>query len=290
MSLKALGYIGANAVNLKEWKDYACDIFGAQVVAETADQLKLRLDDKHHRMSIHKSDAPGARHFGWDAGSRDGLAGVVGLLKQRGCELRDGTAAECEDRQVMGLAHVRDPSGNALEIFYGQKSGYPFQPARPISGFRIGDLGLGHLVFMTPVLDEMLDFYGALGFRMSDYIVMRAFGNVKAHFLHCNARHHSLAMVPGPHSAFHHMMLEVNSLDDVGSAYDLVNARKINVTQTFGKHTNDHMLSFYSQTPSGFELEYGCNGRTIDDDESWNIVEYDSISYWGHIGAINPAN
>ena len=76
MSLKALGYIGANAVNLKEWKDYACDIFGAQVVAETADQLKLRLDDKHHRMSIHKADAPGARHFGWDAGSRDGLAGV----------------------------------------------------------------------------------------------------------------------------------------------------------------------------------------------------------------------
>jgi hypothetical protein len=49
------------------------------------------------------------------------------------------------------------------------------------------------------------------------------------------------------------------------------------------------MLSFYTQTPSGFELEYGCNGRTIDDD-TWNIVEYDSISYWGHIGAANPAS
>jgi hypothetical protein len=84
------------------------------------------------------------------------------------------------------------------------------------------------------------------------------------------------------------MMLEVNSLDDVGSAFDMVNARKINVTQTFGKHTNDHMLSFYSQTPSGFELEYGCNGITIDDD-NWNIVEYDSISYWGHAGPLNAA-
>lgn len=290
MSLKALGYVGIDAVDLKEWKDYACDIFGAQVISDSPDQLKLRLDDKHHRLSVYKADAPGARHFGWDAGSRDGLAGIVSQLKQRGCEPREGTAQECEDRQVMGLVHVRDPSGNALEIFYGQKSGYPFQPARPLSGFRIGELGLGHVVFMTPRLDEMLDFYGALGFRISDYIVMRAFGNVKAHFLHCNPRHHSLAMVPGPHSAFHHMMLEVNSLDDVGSAYDLVNARKINVTQTFGKHTNDHMLSFYTQTPSGFELEYGCSGRTIDDDESWNIVEYDSISYWGHIGAANPAN
>ena len=242
-------------------------------------------------MTIHKADAPGARHFGWDAGSRGGLADTVALLRQRGCEVKEGTVEECEDRRVMGLVHVDDPSGNALEIFYGQMSGYPFQPARPLSGFRMGDLGLGHVVFMTQVLDPMLDFYGALGLRMSDYIVMRAFGNVKAHFMHCNPRHHSIAMVPGPHNAFHHMMLEVNSLDDVGSAYDLVNARKINVTQTLGKHTNDHMLSFYSQTPSGFELEYGCNGRTIDDEAAWNIVEYDSISYWGHIGPLNnPAH
>lgn len=287
MSLKALGYIGANAVNLQEWKDYACDIFGAQVVSESPDQLKLRLDDKHHRMTIHKADAPGARHFGWDVGSREGLADTVAMLRQRGCEVTQGTVEECQDRRVMGLVHVDDPSGNALELFYGQMSGYPFQPARPLSGFRTGDLGLGHVVFMTQALDQMLDFYGALGLRMSDYIVMHAFGKVKAHFMHCNPRHHSIAMVPGPHNAFHHMMLEVNSLDDVGSAYDLVNARKINVTQTFGKHTNDHMLSFYSQTPSGFELEYGCDGRTIDDEAAWNVVEYDSISFWGHLGPLN---
>lgn len=287
MSLKALGYIGANAVNLQEWKDYACDIFGAQLVSESPDQLKLRLDDKHHRMTIHKADAPGARHFGWDVGSREGLADTVAMLRQRGCEVTQGTVEECQDRRVMGLVHVDDPSGNALELFYGQMSGYPFQPARPLSGFRTGDLGLGHVVFMTQALDQMLDFYGALGLRMSDYIVMHAFGKVKAHFMHCNPRHHSIAMVPGPHNAFHHMMLEVNSLDDVGSAYDLVNARKINVTQTFGKHTNDHMLSFYSQTPSGFELEYGCDGRTIDDEAAWNVVEYDSISFWGHLGPLN---
>jgi extradiol dioxygenase len=287
MSLKALGYIGANAVNLQEWKDYACDIFGAQLVSESPDQLKLRLDDKHHRMTIHKADAPGARHFGWDVGSREGLADTVAMLRQRGCEVTQGTVEECQDRRVMGLVHVDDPSGNALELFYGQMSGYPFQPARPLSGFRTGELGLGHVVFMTQALDQMLDFYGALGLRMSDYIVMHAFGKVKAHFMHCNPRHHSIAMVPGPHNAFHHMMLEVNSLDDVGSAYDLVNARKINVTQTFGKHTNDHMLSFYSQTPSGFELEYGCDGRTIDDEAAWNVVEYDSISFWGHLGPLN---
>jgi 2,3-dihydroxybiphenyl 1,2-dioxygenase len=290
MSLKALGYLGANAVDLKEWKDYACDIFGAQVVDESPDQLKLRLDDKHHRMTIYKADAPGPRYFGWDAGSRGGLADIVERLNRRGCDLTEGTVRESDDRQVMGLMKVNDPSGNALEIFYGQKSGYPFQPARPMAGFRIGDMGLGHVVFMTNVLDKMLDFYGELGLRMSDYIIMHAFGDAKAHFLHCNPRHHSFAIVPGPHNVFHHVMLEVNRLDDVGTAYDMVSSRKINITQTLGKHTNDHMISFYSQTPSGFELEYGCNGRTIDDEDAWNIVEYDATSYWGHIGPANPAH
>ena len=290
MTLKALGYLGADAVDLQEWKDYACDLFGMQVVAENADQLKLRLDGKHHRMTVYKADAPRARYFGWDAGSRQSLEDIVGHLRQMDRPVKEGTPEECEDRQVMALVKTTDPSGNALEIFFGQKSGYPFQPARPISGFHTGDLGLGHVVYMTDAIDEMLDFYGTLGLRMSDYIVMRAFGGVKAHFLHCNPRHHSIAMVPGPQNAFHHMMLEVESLDDVGSAYDLVNSRGINVTQTLGKHTNDEMISFYSQTPSGFELEYGCNGRTIDDEESWNIVEYDEISYWGHIGPANPAH
>lgn len=290
MSLRALGYLGANAVDLKEWKDYACDVFGAQVIDEGPDQLKLRLDDKHHRMTIYKADAPGPRYFGWDAGSRAGLANIVEHLKRRGCDLVEGTAQESDDRQVMGLVKVNDPSGNALEIFYGQRSGYPFQPARPMAGFRIGDMGLGHVVFMTTVLDEMLEFYGELGLRMSDYIIMRAFGDAKAHFLHCNPRHHSVALVPGPYNVFHHLMLEVNGLDDVGTAYDLINARKINITQTLGKHTNDHMISFYSQTPSGFELEYGCNGRTIDDEDAWNIVEYDAVSYWGHIGPANPGH
>lgn len=290
MPIKALGYIGAHATDLDEWRDYACGVFGMQPVLSNTDRLDLRLDDKHHRLSVRKADRPGPAFFGWDAGSRASLETLVADLTAKGHQVTQGSADECADRKVMALVHVDDPSGNPLELFFGQMSGYPFQAARPISGFNTGDLGLGHVVFMTRNLDAMLEFYGVLGLRLSDYIVMRAFGDVKAHFLHCNPRHHSFALVPGPQDVFHHLMLEVKSLDDVGSAYDLVGSRKIRVTQTLGKHTNDRMVSFYSLTPSGFELEYGCNGIRIDDEASWNVVEYDEISYWGHIGAANPAH
>jgi extradiol dioxygenase len=54
-----------------------------------------------------------------------------------------------------------------------------------------------------------------------------------------------------------HFMLETNSLDDVGSAFDLAMQKKTPLATDLGKHTNDHMVSFYAMTPSGFEVEYG---------------------------------
>lgn len=77
------------------------------------------------------------------------------------------------------------------------------------------------------------------------------------------------------------MMLEVSAVDDVGLALDRMMAAGIEVTATLGRHTNDGMLSFYVRTPSGFELEYGCQGISVDRPD-WVVVDHDAISVWGH--------
>lgn len=41
------------------------------------------------------------------------------------------------------------------------------------------------------------------------------------------------------------------------------------------------MTSFYLATPSGFAIEYGWNGRLVDDD-SWTVGHHRSASTWGH--------
>jgi hypothetical protein len=79
-----------------------------------------------------------------------------------------------------------------------------------------------------------------------------------------------------------HMMIELNSIDGVGLCLDRVEDNGVEVTSRLGKHTNDHMISFYMRTPSGFRLEYGWNGRTIDDEERWQVNSYDRASIWGH--------
>ena len=66
----------------------------------------------------------------------------------------------------------------------------------------------------------------------------------------------------------------------VGRALDEVIDRGIPVVMGIGEHSNDRMVSFYPVTPSGFLIEYGCNGRIVGDD--WTVGRYTAISNWGH--------
>ena len=50
---------------------------------------------------------------------------------------------------------------------------------------------------------------------------------------------------------------------------------------TLGRHINDKMLSFYMKTPGGFDVEFGCEGMTVEDD-TWVARESTAASLWGH--------
>ena len=78
-----------------------------------------------------------------------------------------------------------------------------------------------------------------------------------------------------------HIMLEAKSFDDVGLTYDLVRERQIPIGMELGRHSNDWMYSFYMQSPSGFQIEYGYGGRLVDD-ATWTVTQLDRPSIWGH--------
>jgi extradiol dioxygenase len=115
--------------------------------------------------------------------------------------------------------------------------------------------------------------------RLSDETLMG--GGAKATFLHCNSRHHSIGLGGPPGiKGLHHVMLETNSLDDVGIALDAVNRLGVEITITLGRHFNDGMLSFYMRSPSGFQVEYGWGGTQVGDD--WIAMQTSTGELWGH--------
>jgi 2,3-dihydroxybiphenyl 1,2-dioxygenase len=287
MSVSSLGYIALNVSKLGAWLELMTGVFGLEVRRRGhSDVVDLRMDQYDQRFSLHPSKTDGIAAIGWEVGSMAKLDALATTLRNRGIDVLPGSPELRAERKVEALYRFHEPMIEVeSEIYYGPLICHrPFTPSRSIAGYNAGELGLGHIVFWVKDLEATVDFYRqVMGFEISDYI---AWDDNDAAFLHCNPRHHTLAILaagPGrPAGTLNHIMLEAKSLDDVGCGYDIVRDRGIPVMLEPGKHTNDHMQSFYLQTPSGFWMEYGFGARVIGAD--WEIKKYDRPMLWGHRG------
>ena len=229
---------------------------------------------------VAQDGGEGVAFFGWEVPDAAALDAYAARLEQAGVKVARATRALADERRVADLIAFDDPVGNRIEIFHGaETTSEPFKPGRNISGFRTGPLGMGHAVLHVKDINDVIPFYrDLLGFRLSDYMT-RPFN---AYFFHANPRHHSIAFIETGRNATHHLMVELFNLDDVGQCYDLALAQEGRIGVTLGRHINDEVTSFYSNSPSGFMVEYGWGGRVIDVD-GWQPQEVTwGPSMWGH--------
>jgi len=285
--ISRLGYLGLGVKDLAAWEKFATQILGLQSAGTTEDgTLRLRMDEYAYRFALHRDDADDVSYIGWEVADAAALTDIADRLRSAGVTIETGSAELAAARGVAELIRFSDPNGVTSEAFYGPSVEFekPFHSPRAISGFKTGQEGLGHIVLTTNDLDRSVRFYrDTLGFRISDYIDMKfgSFGFTLT-FLHCNPRHHTIAFAPLPlPKRLLHFMLQCHSIDDVGATMYLVQEAGIEIAASLGRHTNDHMLSFYMRTPSGFEVEYGWGGREIDD-RIWHVQKHHAGSMWGH--------
>jgi 2,3-dihydroxybiphenyl 1,2-dioxygenase len=281
MSVSSLGYVVVEATDLPAWKEFAVDLLGMQAAGESAERLLLRMDDYSYRFEIRLAAHDGVATLGWEVRSAAELRDLEVRLEQAGHAVKRPDEAMVRRRMVTELVSSHDPDGLPLEFFYGmQKSRQRF--VSPLAArFVTGSGGLGHAFQAVRDNEEYRAFYcDLLGFHVSDFI---DFGDQFGTFAHCNPRHHSFAWahLANRLAGVGHLMVEVDELDLVGRAWDKVAAGAAPVHSTFGKHSNDGMLSFYVKTPSGFALEYGFAGKLVDC-ATWTPARYDGASLWGH--------
>ena len=292
MAIGSLGYLRIEATDVAAWREYGLKVLGmVEGTGSVAGALYLRMDDFPARLVIVPGEHDRLSASGWETANAAELQDIRSRLESAGVPYKEGTADELADRRVDELISVEDPSGNTQEVFHG----VALQHRRVVSPyghrFVTGEQGLGHVVLSTTDDDASLRFYrDVLGFRLRDSMRLppQAVGRPAdaapawLRFFGCNTRHHSLAFLPRPTpSGIVHLMIEVESSDDVGLALDRALRKKVPMSATLGRHVNDLMLSFYMKTPGGFDVEFGCEGRQVED-ESWIARESTAVSHWGH--------
>ena len=297
--IRSLGYLRIESADVAAWREFGVRILGmVEGRGPEEGAVYLRMDDFPARLVI----VPGARErlvaSGWEVADAGELAAVGHALADAGVAVKAATPEELAARRVGEMLRFDDPAGNAIEVFCG--AALEHRPAVSPYGnqFVTGDMGLGHVVLpVAGAADAALAFStGVLGFRQRDSMRMPAEfvggapGDPPAwfRFLGCCPRHHSLALAPMPAEAgIVHLMIEVAALDDVGRALDRCARRRAPLSASLGRHANDLMVSFYVRTPGGFDIEYGTDGRLVDD-ATWVSRETTAVSLWGH-SFVGPA-
>lgn len=281
-----LGYVGVEASDLDAWEHFSAELLGLQVADRTGDTLALRMDHKAHRWILVRGEADDLAFTGFECATDADLDALVANLRAAGSEVTEGGPGLAAARRVRRVVVTTDPAGNRVELFVGLADAEtPFSSGVLRSSFVTAEGGAGHQFLMERADRQViLDWYGILGFSITDYLTEEVAPGVFADavFTHCNGRHHSVAWAAMPFpKRMHHFMIEVADINDVGLAYDRCMDAKQTFSMTLGMHPNDQMFSFYVRTPSGFDIEYGWGGLIIDDD-TWEVQRGHQLSTWGH--------
>jgi 3,4-dihydroxy-9,10-secoandrosta-1,3,5(10)-triene-9,17-dione 4,5-dioxygenase len=279
MPVHSLGYLHLDVVDLDEWRQFAGGFLGMREVAATEPETAcFRIDDFHHRLAVTRAPAPRLRAAGFQVTDSRELDGLSQRLELAGVTVHDGSKEERAQRKVTGLVRFDDPAGNPIELFYGPELDHSEVLTPGVSGFVTGDQGMGHIILNVPDAETCLKFYrDILGFEERNTSQGRS---GKLYFLGCNPRQHSLGLAPASSAGLLHFMVEAASLDDVGRALDRARHYDVAMMQSLGRHTNDHMVSFYVWSPENIAVEFGYDGdRVVSGQPTYEITEG---ALWGH--------
>lgn len=290
-----LGYLGFEVSDLARWRGFATEVLGMQAVDGPPDasgqpSLRLRMDQAPLRLLLLQGPLDDCAFAGWRLADEAALSAFCLKLNRLNLPWTEASARERTLRSVPAMVHFTDPNGNRHEVYWAQDANpAPFvSPVLP-QGFVTGAGGLGHIVYEVDDCPGQLAFAReVLGLRLSDTIEFEPAPRVhiEVSFFHANERHHSFALAPrpprpGPPKRVHHFMVEVPDITEVGRARDRCIAFGQPISMDIGQHTNDRMVSFYAQTPSGIHVEFGCQGLLIDE-ASWTPQVHQGTSIWGH--------
>ena len=278
-----LGYLIIGVSDLEGWRGLSSSVLGLELVpGDSRSTTYLRMDEHDHWIELRNGGSDDLEVIGWEVPDAATLHAVAQRLENAGVRVRSGTRDEADQRRVVELIGFEDPAGIQTEVYYGQPINQRlFQPSRAISGFKTGNMGLGHLVVHQPDLEASLKFYtDLLGFQVSDVVgpAGKPDGGLPA--LQPAPPFDRAVRRGGRAQADQPLHAGVQLARRRRLRRDIARRQGTPILTDLGRHMNDHMVSFYMANPSQFAIEYGWGGRTIDE-SCWQVGRYDSVeSIW----------
>ncbi len=289
-----LAYLVFEVSSPPRWERFCWEVLGLPAPLANSDgSVGWQVDARAQRLIVRPGPADDVVALGFDCADDTALDALLVRLAAAGHRVEAGDAALRAARRVRRLHVVRDPDGNVVELCVRCRGrGAPVRVGCLPQRFRgrrsrPGPCGAG--VRNAAALEAF--YVEALGFGVTERLDTRIGPiQVQGVFMHCNRRHHSLALFDLPmRKRMHHFMLQAPDVRDIGMAYERARRLKVPMSLDLGQHpAPDSTVSFYGATPSGFDFEVGTGTQEIEP-RTWQSRRMDQTSVWGHKPRLRPA-
>ena len=256
---------------------------GLQVTHETPERLYFRAMEErgHHCVVLEKADAPRARVLGFKVFSEDDLDKAHDFFKRQGLPV-EWARPEFQGRTL----RTRDPLGVPLEFYFEmQKLPSIMQEYALYKGVK--PLRIDHFNCFSPDVQASVDFYAAIGFRVTEYTQSEDNGRLWAAWMHRKGGVHDMAFTHGIGPRLHHVAFWVPTPLDIIGLLDLMatTGHVANIERGPGRHGISNAFFLYVRDPDGHRVELYCSDyQTIDPDHEpikWDLRDPQRQTLWG---------
>ncbi len=247
------GHLALQVPDMPRTVDFYTRVVNLVVVEEAGGVVYLRSRLEHHTLELHRAEAAGVCHLGWETDSDEETAALEAMLRQMSAPIRP---AAPEPGRRGHAFQFQDPLGLWHEIYRAMDRLGVLVPQGPVPPLR-----LGHFTRTTPDPDAALAFFRSIGFRVSDWLPGQQA------FLRCGAEHHGVGFLHFERPMLHHHAYDVGDWGGIKFVLDWMAKQGWPVEVGPVRHAAGNNIAVYVRDPNGVRVEFFCEMEQIEDDE-----------------------
>jgi catechol 2,3-dioxygenase len=278
-----LSHVELRVTDLGWSRAFYVDTLGLQVTHEDAGTIYLRAMEErgHHSMILRRADAPSVGVLGFKVWEDEDLDRAEAWFKARDLPVSWMT------RPFIGrVLRTCDPWGIPLE-FYARMDRLPtiHQQYRLYRGVK--PLRIDHFNMFASDVDASVAFYGAMGFRLTEYTADEITGRTWAAWMHRKGGVHDVAFTNGTGPRLHHTAFWVPTPLNIIDLLDLMSTTGYlaNIERGPGRHGISNAFFLYIRDKDGHRTEIYCSDyQTVDPDLEpirWSLTDPQRQTLWG---------
>jgi catechol 2,3-dioxygenase len=278
-----LSHVALGVTDLARARAFYADTLGLQVTGEEPGTLYLRAMEErgHHCLVLHEGAEPAVRALSYKLFSEADLDAAAGWFEGLGHKV------SWVGRAFQGRTlRTHDCFGAPVEFYHAMDRLPPIhQHYARYHGVK--PLRIDHFNLFAPDVDKAVAFYGAMGFRVTEYTEDAESGRLWAAWMHRKGGVHDVAFTNGTGPRLHHVAFWVPTPLNIIDLLDLMSTTGYlaNIERGPGRHGISNAFFLYVRDPDGHRVELYCSDyQTVDPDLEpikWDLKDPQRQTLWG---------